>query len=85
MGSFRAVSYNFTATERAALSEGNNLFSSSIVFVTSPKAFARECAYLLKPIKIGRTTNNICQDDEKNEKGRSEERPFSAVPVIYGM
>jgi len=67
MGSFRAVSYSFTATERAALSEGNNLFSSSIVFCHLSKEQLRVKRYPLKPIKIGRTTNNVCRDDGKSE------------------
>jgi hypothetical protein len=58
IGRSRTASYNFAATERAALSEGNNLFSSNIVFITFPKAIAPE-GYPLKPIKIGRTTNNV--------------------------
>jgi len=48
MGSFRAVSYNFTATERAALSEGNNLFSSSIVFCHLSKKQLRMSALSLE-------------------------------------
>jgi hypothetical protein len=44
IGRSRTVWYNFAATERAALSEGNSLFSSNIVFITFSKAIASEDA-----------------------------------------